>query len=92
MNKHLSRTYFAAGLIFGFEFFNVTYYLTQYIRLPPVKKYYLIGGLTAFVVIFNLSDVFHEIIVGSFFKETIGPIQRETYIIPLIALAFILHQ
>ena len=56
-----------------------------------MKKYYLIGGLTAFVVIFNLGFVFHEIIAGSFFKETIGPIQRESYIIPLIALAFVLY-
>ncbi len=56
-----------------------------------MKKYYIFGGLTAFVVIFNLGYVFHEIIAGKFFKETIGPIQREEYIIPLIALAFVLY-
>ena len=56
-----------------------------------MRKYYLYGGLTAFVIIFNLGYVFHEIIAGSFFKEQIGPIQREEYIIPLIALAFILY-
>lgn len=29
--------------------------------------------------------------MGDFFRRTIGPIQREPYIIPLIALAFILY-
>ena len=56
-----------------------------------MKKYYLLGGLVTFAVIFNLGYVFHEIIMGSFFKEHIGAIQRETYIIPLIAIAFILY-
>ena len=56
-----------------------------------MKKYYIVGGVTAFVVIFNLGYLFHEIIAGNFFKQTIGPIQRETYIIPLIAAAFILY-
>ena len=56
-----------------------------------MKKYYLVGSLVTFVVIFNLGYVFHEIIMGSFFKEQIGSIQRETYIIPLIAVAFVLY-
>jgi len=56
-----------------------------------MKKYFLIGGLVTFVVIFNLGYVFHEIIMGDFFKEHIGVLQRETYIIPLIALAFVLY-
>jgi len=56
-----------------------------------MKKYFLIGGLITYTVIFNLGYVFHEIIMGSFFKEQIGAIQRESYIIPLIALAFILY-
>jgi hypothetical protein len=51
----------------------------------------LIGGGVTFLAIFNLGYVFHEILMGEFFKRTIGPIQRETYIIPLIALAFILY-
>ncbi len=55
-----------------------------------MKKYYLIGGLTTFVILFNLGYVFHEIIMGDFFREHIGAIQREVYIIPLIALVFIL--
>jgi|SRR5450432_219325 hypothetical protein len=56
-----------------------------------MRKYFVIGSLVAFIVIFNLGYVFHEIIMGNFFRETIGPIQRESYIIPLIALAFILY-
>ena len=56
-----------------------------------MKKYMLIGGVVTFLVIFNLGYFFHEVLMGDFFKQTIGPIQRETYIIPLIALAFILY-
>jgi hypothetical protein len=56
-----------------------------------MKKYFLIGGAVTFIVIFNLGYVFHEILAGPFFKETIGAISREEYIIPVIALAFILY-
>ena len=31
-----------------------------------MKKYFIIGGLVTFAVIFNLGYVFHEIIAGSF--------------------------
>jgi hypothetical protein len=56
-----------------------------------MKKYFLLGGAAAFLVIFNLGYVFHEIVMGEFFKTTIGVIQRENYIIPLIAIAFLLY-
>jgi hypothetical protein len=56
-----------------------------------MRKYLLIGSLVTFIVIFNLGYVFHEILMGDFFRETIGPIQRESYIIPLIALAFAIY-
>ena len=56
-----------------------------------MKKYFLIGGLVTYAVIFNLGYVFHEIVMGSFFKEQIGAIQRDAYIIPLIAIAFIFY-
>lgn len=56
-----------------------------------MKKYYLLGGTVAFIVIFNLGYVFHEVVMGDFFKATIGSLQRESYIIPLIALAFVLY-
>jgi hypothetical protein len=42
-------------------------------------------------VIFSLGYVFHEILMGDFFRREIGPMQRKPYIIPLIALAFILY-
>lgn len=56
-----------------------------------MKKYFLIGGIVTFVVIFNVGYVFHEIIAGRFFKENIGNLQRENYIIPFIAAAFVLY-
>ncbi|MGC4038530.1 MAG: hypothetical protein QM764_21385 [Chitinophagaceae bacterium] len=56
-----------------------------------MKRYFFLGGLTSFVIIFNLGYVFHEMVMGDFFQRNIGPIQRETYIIPVIALAFILY-
>lgn len=56
-----------------------------------MKKYFLIGGFVTFVIIFNLGYVFHEIIVGDFFRKQIGDLQRESYVIPLIAIAFILY-
>ncbi len=56
-----------------------------------MKKYYLLGGVVTFIIIFNLGYVFHEIIMGDFFREHIGVIQRESYIIPLIAIAFIFY-
>jgi len=56
-----------------------------------MKKYFIAGSLAAFVLIFNLGYVFHELIMGNFFKQMIGPIQRDTYDIPLIALSFILY-
>jgi len=56
-----------------------------------MRKYYIIGSMVTFAIIFNLGYVFHELLMGNFFKETIGPIQREQYIIPIIALAFIIY-
>ena len=56
-----------------------------------MKKYFLVGSFTAFFIVFNLGYVFHEIAMGDFFKANIGEIQRSAYIIPLIALAFVLY-
>jgi hypothetical protein len=56
-----------------------------------MRKYFLIGSLVTFIIIFNLGYVFHEILMGDFFRRTIGPIQREPYIIPIIALAFVIY-
>ena len=56
-----------------------------------MKKYYWIGVSVTFFVIFNLGYVFHEIIAGDFFKQHIGAIQRDAYIIPYIAICFLLY-
>jgi hypothetical protein len=56
-----------------------------------MRKYYLLGGIVSFVIIFNLGYVFHELIMANFFRQNIGDIQRSSYIIPLIAIAFVLY-
>ena len=56
-----------------------------------MKKYYWIGVTITFFIIFNLGYVFHDILAGNFFKEHIGDIQREEYIIPYIAICFLLY-
>ena len=56
-----------------------------------MRKYFLVGTPIAFAVIFNLGYLFHEVLMGNFFHEKIGEIQREEYIIPIIALAFLLY-
>ncbi|HVU55254.1 MAG TPA: hypothetical protein VHD83_09375 [Puia sp.] len=56
-----------------------------------MKKYFITGAIVSFLVIFNLGYVFHELLMGDFFKRNIGPLQRDSYNIPLIALAFILY-
>jgi hypothetical protein len=56
-----------------------------------MKRYFLWGSLVTYVVIFNLGYVFHEVVMGDFFKTQIGRLQRGAYIIPLIALAFVFY-
>jgi len=50
-----------------------------------------ISGAVAININFNLGYVFHEIVMGGFFKSQIGDLQRDQYIIPLIAIAFICY-
>ena len=54
-------------------------------------KYFLIGVPVTFIIIFNLGYLFHEVLAKKFFTRTIGQIEREKYIIPLIAIAFIFY-
>jgi len=54
-------------------------------------NYFLVGVPVTFLIIFSVGYVFHEIVAKKFFTETIGPIEREKYIVPLIALAFIFY-
>lgn len=57
-----------------------------------MNKRAIVGAVAAFVVIFNLGYVFHEIVAASFFKESFGPgVQRAQYIIPVIAVAFAIY-
>jgi hypothetical protein len=57
-----------------------------------MNKRLALGGLAAFVVIFNLGYVFHEILFAGFFKAAFAPgMQRTAYIIPVIAGAFVVY-
>lgn len=57
-----------------------------------MNKRLVLGAVVAFVVIFNLGYVFHEIVAASFFKASFGPgVQRAEYVIPVIALAFAIY-
>lgn len=51
----------------------------------------IVAWLVAFLVIFNLGYVFHEIVAHDFMVQRIGAITRSSYIIPLIALSFALY-
>jgi len=57
-----------------------------------MNKRLVLGGSVAFIVIFNLGYVFHEIVCAGFFKASFGPgVQRDGYIVPVIALAFAIY-
>jgi hypothetical protein len=52
----------------------------------------VLGAVAAFVVVFNLGYVFHEIAAADFIRARLGPgVQREHYLIPVIALAFAIY-
>lgn len=57
-----------------------------------MSKRLILGAIVAFIVIFNLGYVFHEIVAASFLRAGMGPgVQRSHYLIPVIALAFALY-
>jgi hypothetical protein len=57
-----------------------------------MNKRLVLGGVLAFVVIFNLGYLFHEVVFAAFFKAHFGPgVQRDHYVIPVIALAFAIY-
>lgn len=57
-----------------------------------MNKRLVLGAVVAFIVIFNLGYVFHEILFANFFKANFGPgVQRAEYNIPVIFLAFVLY-
>jgi hypothetical protein len=61
-------------------------------KTRPVSRRRVLGAAAAFVVIFNLGYVFHEVALASFFRAAFGPgVQRASYDIPVIALAFAIY-
>ncbi len=57
-----------------------------------MNKRLVLGAVLAFAVIFNLGYVFHELLCAAFFKASFGPgVQRASYIIPVIFLAFVIY-
>ena len=54
----------------------------------PAPRTLLAAALAAFVVIFNLGYVFHELLLHGWVQEQLGGVARAEYIVPLVALAF----
>jgi hypothetical protein len=57
-----------------------------------MNKRLVLGAAVAFTLIFNLGYVFHEFVAAAFLKENFGPgVQRASYVIPAIFVAFVLY-
>jgi hypothetical protein len=57
-----------------------------------MPKRLILGGVVAFVLIFNLGYVFHELVGAGFFRANFAPgVQRPSYNVPVIALAFVIY-
>ena len=57
-----------------------------------MSKRLILGGVVAFVVIFNVGYVFHELVGAAFFRANFAPgVQRPSYNVPVIALAFAIY-
>ncbi|MCP4397415.1 MAG: hypothetical protein GY801_08985 [bacterium] len=55
------------------------------------KKFLGIASLTVFIVTFNLGYVFHDLLLGKWFHQQEAEIAREHFIIPLLAVAFMVY-
>jgi hypothetical protein len=55
------------------------------------KKFLTASTVILFIVLFNLGYVFHDLLMGDWFKIHEGEIAREHFIIPLIAVAFLVY-
>src|SRR4051812_48034780 len=55
------------------------------------RTYFAIASTALFLVLFNLGYVFHEPLFGAWFQRQEAAIVRESFIIPLIAVAFICY-
>lgn len=49
------------------------------------------AAIAAFVVIFNLGYVFHELLLHGWFQGQLRGVARSEYIVPLVALAFAVY-
>jgi hypothetical protein len=55
------------------------------------KKFLTASTAILFLVLFNVGYVFHELLMGDWFRIHEAAIARENFIIPLIAIAFLVY-
>lgn len=55
------------------------------------KKFVIISTAILFLVLFNVGFVFHEPLMGAWFHQQEASIARENFIIPFIALAYLVY-
>jgi hypothetical protein len=55
------------------------------------RKFVVISTAILFVVLFNVGFVFHEPFMGDWFRQQEASIVRDHYIIPFIALAYLVY-
>ena len=55
------------------------------------KKFLIYSTLILFAVLFNVGYVFHEPLMGAWFHEQEASIARQDFIIPFIAIAFLVY-
>lgn len=55
------------------------------------KKFLIASTAILFLVLFNVGYVFHELVMGDWFRVQEAAIAREQFIIPLIAIAFLVY-
>lgn len=55
------------------------------------KKFVIVSTAILFLVLFNVGFVFHEPLMGAWFHQQEAAIVRENFIIPLIAIAYLVY-
>jgi hypothetical protein len=63
----------------------------QRAAVDPAPRTLLYAALAAFVVIFNLGYVFHELLLHEWFQGQLRGVARTEYIVPLVAVAFVAY-
>jgi len=57
-----------------------------------VNKRAIVGAVVAFLVIFKVGYVFHEILAAKLFHDGLGPgVQRASYFVPVIFVCFAIY-